>query len=236
MKGALKENFGKIDEVLNTRRQSVTNLTDQRRVWTKVKNDHIKPDVEQVKTSVKNTTNQIVGGLKTATTKTTEVAGKGVDMLKKTGGNIAEASKKGLSKIKAGLSNRPSIGEIVSKTADLVSKPLDKTADVIAQKITGTTSAQDKLFKAQNPSLNRLGRKDKSYEQKREKADRANELIVERGHIPTNVEERMYAHKETMDALWKENIGKGIAEKANIKVSASEIADAMEAEISHLKQ
>lgn len=134
------------------------------------------------------------------------------------------------------MSKVPNIGDAVSKTADILSKPFDKGADVIAQKITGTSSAQDKLFKAQNPSLNRLGRKDKSYEQKRERADRANELIVERGHIPTNAEERMRAHKETMDALWEEHIGKGIAEKANVKVSSSEIADAMEAEIAHLKQ
>lgn len=70
----MKENFGKFDEVLNARRQSVTNLTDQRGVWTKAKNDHIKPDIEQVKASVKNTTNQIVGGIKNANVKTIEIA------------------------------------------------------------------------------------------------------------------------------------------------------------------
>lgn len=101
---------------------------------------------------------------------------------------------------------RGGIKQIADNVADTLSKPFNYGAEKIAEGLTSTSSAQDKLFKAQNPSLNRLGRKDKSYEVKKEKANRANELIVERGYLPKNAEERMNAHRETMKALWDENI------------------------------
>lgn len=124
---------------------------------------------------------------------------------------------------------------MLGKAVDMTAGILDHPADYIAEKITSTSSGQDKLFKAQNPSLNRLGRKDKSYEQKREKADRANELIIERGFMPKNAQERMEAHKATMDAIWNEQIEKRIKEKAKVEIEVKEIVDEMKGKIAQYK-
>ena len=82
---------------------------------------------------------------------------------------------------------RGGIKQIADNVADTLSKPFNYGAEKIAEGLTSTSSAQDKLVK-------------------KEKANRANELIVERGYLPKNAEERMNAHRETMKALWDENI------------------------------
>lgn len=243
---ALKENFSRYDEVLNQRRQQVNTLKDGRstleKVQTEVKNDinNVKSRINQVGSSVSDGINGAVVGVK------------------KTGTNLLEGTKKVNENIITGTKNivgeakwmfkknkntvllpeteshpRGGIKQIADNVADTLSKPFNYGAEKIAEGLTSTSSAQDKLFKAQNPSLNRLGRKDKSYEVKKEKANRANELIVERGYLPKNAEERMNAHRETMKALWDENIWRGLKEKANVMVDANEIADAMQQEIAH---
>ena len=241
LSSSLKENFWKFNEVLKNRRQQVNTLTDQRGFVAKVKDD-IQPGVDVVKkwaNKVAEATVQavkIVGeGIQQAGQKVSEGVNKVADATKNIVGDIKNPFKKGeKTETNSDFSHSTNwIQNVVDRVTSWVQKPFDYVADKIAEWITSTASAQDKLFRAQNPSLNRLWRKDKSYEQKRARADRANELIVERGHLPKNAEERMTAHKETMQALWEENIGKWLKEKANVMIDANEIANAMEKEIAH---
>ena len=243
---ALKENFSRYDEVLNQRRQQVNTLKDGRSTLEKVQTE-VKNDINNVKSRINQVGSSMSDGINGA-----------VIGVKKTGTNLLEGTKKVNENIIIGTKNivgeakwmfkknkntvlspeteshpRGGIKQIADNVADTLSKPFNYGAEKIAERLTSTSSAQDKLFKAQNPSLNRLGRKDKSYEVKKEKANRANELIVERGYLPKNAEERMNAHRETMKALWDENIWRGLKEKANVMVDANEIADAMQQEIAH---
>lgn len=78
---------------------------------------------------------------------------------------------------------------------------LDRMTDWGAQKITGTVSAQDKLYKAQEPRMNVLSNK-KNLENRRVNSDRANQLIIENGYVPTNTTERLNAHQATLNKLW----------------------------------
>ena len=80
---------------------------------------------------------------------------------------------------------------------------LDRITDWGAQKITGTVSAQDKLYKAQEPRMNVLSNK-KNLERRRANSDRANELIVQNGYVPTNTSERLDAHQATLNKLWSQ--------------------------------
>lgn len=87
---------------------------------------------------------------------------------------------------------------------------IDRITDWGAQKITGTVSAQDKLYKAQEPRMNVLSNK-KNLERRRANSDRANVLIVENGYTPTNTAERLEAHQSTLNKLWsqiKEQVNK----------------------------
>ena len=88
---------------------------------------------------------------------------------------------------------------------------LDRVTDWGAQKITGTVSAQDKLYKAQEPRMNTLTSK-KDLSKRRANSDRANQLIVENGYVPTNTTERVEAHQATLNKLWnqvKEQVNQG---------------------------
>ena len=78
---------------------------------------------------------------------------------------------------------------------------IDRIVDKWASIVTKTVSAQDKLYKAQEPRMNVLSNK-KNLEKRRANSDRANELIVENGYKPTNTEERLNAHQATLNKLW----------------------------------
>jgi hypothetical protein len=66
----------------------------------------------------------------------------------------------------------------LSKMASRMTNGLDWLSEWGAEKLTKTSSAQDKLYKAQEPRMNVLSEK-KNLEQKRANSDRANQLIVE---------------------------------------------------------
>jgi hypothetical protein len=51
--------------------------------------------------------------------------------------------------------------------------------------------------------MNTLSKK-KDLEKRREHSDRANQLIVQNGYIPTNTAERLEAHETTMKNIWKQ--------------------------------
>ena len=88
---------------------------------------------------------------------------------------------------------------------------LDRVTDYGAQLITDTVGAQDKLYKAQEPRMNTLTSK-KDLSKRRANSDRANQLIVENGYVPTNTTERVEAHQATLNKLWnqvKEQVNQG---------------------------
>jgi hypothetical protein len=51
--------------------------------------------------------------------------------------------------------------------------------------------------------MNVLSKK-KDIEKRREHSDRANQLIVQNGYIPTNTAERLEAHENTMKNIWNQ--------------------------------
>lgn len=88
-----------------------------------------------------------------------------------------------------------------AKWVDNAGNVLDRAAEWGAKKITWTATAQDKLYKAQEPRMNILSEK-KNLERKRANSDRANELILDNGYKPTNTAERLEAHQKTLNKLW----------------------------------
>ena len=103
---------------------------------------------------------------------------------------------------------------------------IDRITDWGAEKITNTVSAQDKLYKAQEPRMNVLSKK-KDIEKRREHSDRANQLIVQNGYVPTNTAERLEAHENTMKNIWNQ-----VEDKINwwqeIMVDLTQIADVLD--------
>ena len=88
-----------------------------------------------------------------------------------------------------------------TKWVDNAGNVLDRAAEWGAKKITWTATAQDKLYKAQEPRMNILSEK-KNLERRRANSDRANELILDNGYKPTNTSERLDAHQKTLNKLW----------------------------------
>ena len=124
---------------------------------------------------------------------------------------------------------------VVSKVVWWVAKVWGKVYDTVvepvatkwAEIITSTTNAQDKLFKAVSPTLNKLTNKRWNYEQKRQNADRTNELIVEYWNVPENTTEYYNALIRTKQALWKNEIKRGLDEHKYTEVDAKEITNAV---------
>ena len=87
------------------------------------------------------------------------------------------------------------------KMASKMSNWLEWLSEWGAEKLTNTVSAQDKLYKAQEPRMNVLSNK-KDLTKRRANSDRANQLIVENWYKPTNTAERLDAHQKTLDKLW----------------------------------
>ena len=110
---------------------------------------------------------------------------------------------------------------------------LDKVTDYWAELITNTVSAQDKLYKAQEPRMNTLTSK-KNLENRRANSDRANQLIVENGYLPTNTSERVEAHQATLNKLWNQVKSK-INEWKWIPVDQSSIIEVLENYINEKK-
>ena len=110
---------------------------------------------------------------------------------------------------------------------------LDKVTDWWAEKITNTVSAQDKLYKAQEPRMNVLSNK-KNLEKRRANSDRANQLIIQNGYIPTNTAERVDAHQKTINTLW-EQIKQQINQWEWITIDQTSIINALEDYINEKK-
>lgn len=96
----------------------------------------------------------------------------------------------------------------------------------IAQKITGSATAEDKLFQAASPNINRLTRW-VDYKNKRANMDLANKAIIEAWYTPKNTAERVVAHLETLNKRWKEFTDK-VKWKADVDVSSERLAKVLE--------
>lgn len=101
----------------------------------------------------------------------------------------------------------------------------------IAQKVTGSSSAEDKLFKAANPNINRLTR-GIDYKNKKANMDISNKAIVESWYTPKNTAERVDAHNKTLTKKWNEFKQK-VKWKANTEVSSDKLVKVLE---DHIKE
>lgn len=106
--------------------------------------------------------------------------------------------------------------------------------DAAAKFITKTSSAQGKLFKAQNPTLNVLN-KNRNFKTIRAESDLANQLIADAGHTPIDTETRRIAHEATMTSKWAE-IENAIQNKKDLRMSQSKFADIIEKEVLEAKK
>ena len=107
----------------------------------------------------------------------------------------------------------------------------DKLVEWAAERLSWNKTAQDKLFQAQEPTLNRLS-KERNTKQIRNKADVANELVVKDiqknwGDLPTDTQSRVDAHERAMKNKWKE-IESWIKDKKWFEISTKPIADALD--------
>lgn len=97
------------------------------------------------------------------------------------------------------------------KEAQELYNKIPNPTDAVARQLTNTSSAQDKLFKAQNPSINKLGRNVDLWA-KRANSDLANKLIADGWYKPVDTSTRLDAHDATMKSK-RANIESSLQEK-----------------------
>lgn len=106
--------------------------------------------------------------------------------------------------------------------------------ETIAKTITKTKTSQDKLFKAQNPSLNVLN-KNRNFKTLRAESDLANQLIVDAWHSPIDTETRRIAHEATMKSTWAE-VEKAVQNKKTLQVDQRQFANILEETVADAKK
>lgn len=111
---------------------------------------------------------------------------------------------------------------------------VDDTTDYIAKKIVWTATPQDKLFKAQSPTLNVLN-KNRDFKTLRNQSDTANDLIVKAWHKPVDTDTRRIAHEKTMQSKWKE-IESKIENKKDLMVNQKQFASILDETIKDAKK
>lgn len=121
--------------------------------------------------------------------------------------------------------------ETVKNLPENIKNAKDNAVEWIAKRLSWAKSWQDKLFQAQEPTLNRLS-KERNTKNIRNKAEVANELIVKDiqkngWELPTDTESRVNAHQRAMDNIWKE-IESWIKDKEWYMISTAPIADALD--------
>ena len=126
----------------------------------------------------------------------------------------------------------------LSKWLEDAKKVKETVVERWAEKLSWVNSAQDKLFQAQEPTLNRLS-KERNTKNIRNKSDIANELVVEDikkngGDLPTDTQTRVDAHERAMKNKWKE-IKQALGDKGDVMVSTQELADNLDKYISEIE-
>ena len=91
----------------------------------------------------------------------------------------------------------------------------------LANKLMGTASDTDKLFKAANPNINTL-RNTTDYKNKRANMDLATKTIVESWYTPKTISEWAKAHAATLNKKWNE-FKQLIKDKSDVEVDSSEV-------------
>ena len=133
--------------------------------------------------------------------------------------------------VESTLETLDSIKNAPTKIKDAIVEWKDKVVEGVAEKMVGAKSWQDKLFVAQEPSLNRLS-KERNTKNIRNKADVANELIVKDiqkngWELPTDTETRLNAHQRAMNNIWAE-IEMWLKDKDWYMISTAPLADALD--------
>lgn len=120
------------------------------------------------------------------------------------------------------------------KAKDAIVNAKDNVVESVATRMAWSKTAQDKLFQAQEPTLNRLS-KERNTWQIKNKSDVANELIVKDieknwWSLPTDTQTRVDAHERAMKNIWAE-IEAWIKDKKWYEINANDIADVLDAYI-----
>lgn len=127
-----------------------------------------------------------------------------------------------------------------AKAKNAAWEALEWATDATARYFTNTATPEDKLFKAMNPSINKLN-KNVDLKTKKANADTANRLIVEEWYRPTDTATRFNAHEKTMEKKRKE-----IEEAVNAKwewfnrqfymVDQNKVADVLDEFVKEVKK
>jgi len=129
--------------------------------------------------------------------------------------------------------------EFVSKIPEKTKNLKDNAVEWIAERMSWNKTAQDKLFQAQEPTLNRLS-KERNTQQIRNKSDVANELIVKDieknwGALPTDTQSRVDAHERAMKNKWKE-IEEKLWDRWKVEISTAQLADDLDKYIASIEK
>lgn len=93
--------------------------------------------------------------------------------------------------------------------------------NTIANKLMGSASDTDKLFKAASPNLNKLTN-NVNYKNKRQNMDIATQAIVDAWYTPKSMSEWAKAHTETLNKKWNE-FKQMVKDKADFEVDVKEL-------------
>ena len=93
--------------------------------------------------------------------------------------------------------------------------------NTIANKLMGSASDTDKLFKAASPNLNKLTN-NVNYKNKRQNMDIATQAIVDAWYTPKSLSEWAKAHTETLNKKWNE-FKQMIKDKSDFEVDVKEL-------------
>lgn len=131
------------------------------------------------------------------------------------------------------------IKNAVNNTKEAISDGKDAIVEWIAERVSGNKTAQDKLFQAQEPTLNRLS-KERNTQQIRNKSDVANELIVKDiqknwWELPTDTQSRVDAHERAMRNKWKE-IEDKLGDRWKVEINTAQLADDLDKYIASIEK
>lgn len=113
-------------------------------------------------------------------------------------------------------------------------KAIKQAPEIVARALTKTNTAQEKLFKAQNPTLNVLN-KNRNFKTIRAESDLANDLIVKSWHKPIDTETRRIAHEATMKSKWAEVESK-VKDRKTLYIDQRQFAKILEDTVADVKK
>ena len=134
---------------------------------------------------------------------------------------------------------KENIAQWASNLKEWLGNLKNSAVESIAERVSWNKTAQDKLFQAQEPTLNRLS-KERNTKNIRNKAEVANELIVKDikenwWQLPTDTQTRVDAHERAMRNKWKE-IEKKLWDRWGVTISTKQLADDLDKYIQDIEK